>query len=116
MWLTRETLMNGAANGHFYENYVIMEFLKSYSYSKSKVNITYYRDQNAKEIDIFIEENNFIHPLEIKKSANPDRREIKKFSVLDKASIQRGAGGILCMCEEPLPIDSKNTFIPCNLI
>jgi len=116
MWLTRETLMNGAANGHFYENYVIMEFLKSYSYSKSKVNITYYRDQNAKEIDVFIEENNFIHPLEIKKTANPDRREVKKFSVLDKASLQRGAGGIVCMCEEPMPIDSANTFIPCNLI
>jgi len=116
MWLTRETLMNGAASGHFYENYVVAELLRSYSYSPSKANMTYYRDSNAKEIDIFIEENNFIHPLEIKKSANPDRREVKKFSVLEKAGVQRGAGGILCMCEEPLPIDSTNTFIPCNLI
>ena len=116
MWLTRETLMNGAASGHFYENYVIAELMKSYSYSKTKYNLTYYRDQNAKEIDIFIEENNFIHPLEIKKSANPDRREVKKFTVLEKADVQRGAGGIVCMCEEPLPIDSTNTFIPCNLI
>ena len=116
MWLTPETLMNGAASGHYYENYVIIELLKNYSYSRSKVNITYFRDSNAKEIDVFIEENNRIHPLEIKKSAKPDRREIKKFSVIDKTTLEQGAGGIVCMCEEPIPIDDKNCFIPSNLI
>ena len=116
LWLTPETLMNGAASGHFFENYVIAELLKSYSYSPGKANMTFYRDQNAKEIDLFIEENNYIHPLEIKKSANPDRREVKKFSVLDKTTLQTGPGGIICMCEEPVPIDKLNCFIPCNLI
>jgi predicted AAA+ superfamily ATPase len=116
MWLTRETLMNGAASGHFFENYVIAELLKSYSYAPSKANMTYYRDSNAKEIDIFIEENNSVHPLEIKKSASPDRREVKKFAVLEKIAVQTGAGGIICMCEEAIPVDPRNCFIPCNLI
>jgi predicted AAA+ superfamily ATPase len=78
--------------------------------------MTYYRDSNSKEIDIFIEHDNVIHPLEIKKSANPDSREIKKFSVLKKTAIKQGNGGIICMCEEVMPIDAKNCFIPCNLI
>jgi len=116
MWLTRETLMNGAASGHFFENYVVAELLKHYSYSESKGVMTYYRDSNAKEIDIFIEENNLIHPLEIKKSANPDRREVKKFAILEKTNMQIGSGGIISMCEEPVPIDAMNCFIPCNLI
>lgn len=116
MWLTPHTLMNGAASGHFFENYVVMELLKNYSYSPSKVNMTYFRDSNAKEIDIFIEENNKIHPFEIKKSANPDRREVKKFDVLSKTTLETGEGGIICMCEEPVPIDALNCFIPCNLI
>jgi len=116
MWLTRETLMNGAASGHFFENHVIAELFKSYSYSPLKSNMTYYRDSNAKEIDIFVQENNLIHSLEIKKSANPDRREIKKFAVLDKTTVQTGAGGIICMCEEVIPIDSQNCYIPYNLI
>lgn len=94
MWLTADTLRNGAASGHYYENYVVMELVKNYAYAKSKVNITYFRDSNAKEIDVFIEENNVIHPLEIKKSASPDRREVKKYSVIDK----------------------DNCFIPSNLI
>lgn len=116
MWLTPDVLRSGAASGHFYENYVVMELVKNYAYSKNKANVTYYRDANAKEIDVFVEENNVIHPLEIKKSANPDKREVKKYSVLDKAELERGYGGIVCMCEEPLPIDDKNCFIPSNLI
>ena len=116
MWLTRDTLMNGAASGHYFENYVVAELLKDYSYSQSKVNLTYYRDSNAKEIDVLIEENGKIHPLEIKKSANPNRREIKKYEVLEKTGMQIGAGGIICMCEEVILINSRNSFIPCNLI
>lgn len=116
MWLSPETLMNGAASGRYYENYVVMEFVKTYAYSKSKANLSYYRDANAKEIDIFIEENDTIHPIEIKKSASPDRRETKKYSVIDKTALTRGCGGIVCMCEEVIPIDDMNCFIPSNII
>ena len=116
MWLTPDVLRQGAASGHYYENYVVMEIVKNYAYAKNKANITYYRDSNAKEIDVFVEENNMIHPLEIKKSASPDKREVKKYEVLDKAALMRGDGGIVCMCEEPIPIDDKNCFIPSNLI
>ena len=116
LWPTYETLMNGAASGHCFENFVVMETLKSYAYSKETANMSYYRDVNAKEIDLFVETGGRIHPLEIKKTANPDRREIKKFDVLDKTGIVRGAGGIICMCEETIPIDDQNCFIPCNLL
>lgn len=116
MWLSPETLMSGAASGHYYENYVVMEFVKTYAYSKNKVNLSYYRDSNAKEIDIFIEENDTVHPIEIKKSASPDRREIKKYSLIEKTSLQQGCGGIVCMCEDVMPIDNLNCFIPGNII
>ena len=116
MWLTSQTLMTGAASGHFYENYVVTELLKTYTYSGAKVNMTYYRDSNDKEIDLLIEENNRIHPLEIKKSANPDIREVKKFAVLENTGLEHGYGGIICMCEDVIPIDEKNCFIPCNSI
>ena len=48
-----------------------MELVKNYVYAKSKVNLSYFRDSNAKEIDVFIEENNVIHPLEIKRVLRP---------------------------------------------
>ena len=66
MWLTRDTLMNGAASGHYFENYVVMELIKNYAYAKFTANLTYYRDANMKEIDVFVEADFQIHPLEIK--------------------------------------------------
>lgn len=116
MWLTRDTLMNGAASGHYFENYVVVELLKSFAYSKTKANLFYYRDSNAKEVDLFIESDGYVHPIEIKKSGSPNRKEVTKFALLDKASVPRGYGGIVCMCGEPMPIDDKNFFIPCSLI
>jgi len=116
MWPTRDTLVNGAASGHYFENFVVVELLKNYAYVQSRSNMTYFRYSNAKEIDIFVERGTSVHPLEIKKSANPDRREVKKFGVLDKTTTEKSYGGITCMCEEVIPMGSKNSFIPCSLI
>jgi len=116
MWPTRDTLMHGAVNGHYFENYVVIELLKNYAYASTNARLSYYRDANAKEIDIFVEADGQIHPLEVKISANPNRREVKKYALLDKADLTRGCGGIICMCEETIPIDSQNCFIPCSLI
>jgi len=116
MWPTWETLMNGAASGHYFENFVVVELLKNYAYSRDKASMTFFRDSNAMEIDLLIEKNTATHPFEIKKSASPDSRDAKKFAVLDKMLLARGYGGVICMCEEVIPIDSNNCFIPCNLI
>ncbi len=116
MWTSRDTLMNGAASGHFFENYVVMEFLKMYSYSKSKTNMTFYRDTNQKEIDIVLEENGILHPLEIKKGSNPEKKAISSFRLLEKSSLEIGEGGIICMIEKPYPLDENNNYIPCNII
>ncbi len=115
-WLTPETLREGAAGGHFYENYVVMELVKNYAYARDAALLSFYRDENAKEIDVFVEENGKIHPLEIKQIANPAKKEIKKFGVIDKTSLVRGDGGIICMYPSPFPIDRNNSFIPSNLI
>ncbi len=116
MWTSKETLMNGAASGHFFENYIVAEFLRMYSYSKSKVNMTFYRDTNQKEIDIVLEENGMLHPLEIKKATNPEKKAISSFQLLEKSSLKIGEGGIICMVEKPFPLDANNSLIPCNII
>ena len=65
---------------------------------------------------VFVQQNQEIHPLEIKKSANPDKREVKKYALLDRAALKRGCGGIVCMCEQVTPIDAQNCFIPCHVL
>ena len=115
-WTSRDVLMNGAAAGHFYENYVVGEFIRNAAYGKNKVNLNFYRDQNMKEIDLIAEENGILHPVEIKKASEPERKLLRAFSVLKKTEKQIGNGGIVCMTDVPLPIDEKNCYIPSNII
>ncbi len=116
MWTTKDTLMNGAVSGHYYENHILMELVRNYAYGKEKANLTFYRDTHQKEVDIFLEESGMIHPFEIKKAAHPDRKEVKKFELIEKSNLKRGPGGIICMCDSPFPIDELNTYIPGNII
>lgn len=115
-WLTKETLMNGHDVGHYFENFVVTELIKDLHYSSANYDLTYFRDSNSKEVDLFLESNNTIHPLEIKLSASPDKREVKKYEMLDKNSIPRGNGGIVCMTPSVLPIDERNNFIPISIL
>lgn len=115
-WTTRDVLMNGAASGHYYENYVIAELLRHYAYGRNKVNLSFYRDNKMKEIDLIIEETGILHPVEIKKSASPDKNAIKSFSVLKEGGRTVGNGAVFCMSEAVLPITETNYIVPSNII
>ncbi|MBO4572471.1 MAG: ATP-binding protein [Clostridia bacterium] len=115
-WTTRDVLMNGAASGHYYENYVIAELLRHYAYGKNKVNLNFYRDNKMKEIDLIIEENGVLHPVEIKKSSAPDKSAIKSFSVLKSGERTVGSGAVICMSDVVIPLDENNLIVPSNVI
>ena len=115
-WTSRDVLMNGAASGHYFENYVVGEFVRNYAYGKSRVNLNFYRDRNMKEIDLVIEADGILHPVEIKKGSSPERKLVNAFSVLKETEKQTGNGGIVCITDTPLPIDEKNCFIPPGIL
>lgn len=115
-WLSKDTLLNGNAAGQYFENFVVTELIKDLDYHSVNYDISYFRDSNSKEIDVFLEYENKIHPLEIKLSSSPDRREVKKYAVLETNSIPRGKGGIICMIPSVLPIDQDNSYIPVNVL
>lgn len=115
-WTSRDTLMNGAASGHFLENYVVSEMIRNASYGEREMNLNFYRDKNQKEIDLIVETDGVLHPFEIKRSASPERKAIKAFGVLEKSDREVGPGGIICMAEKPFPIDANNSLIPVNII
>ena len=76
-WNTPETLEAGAKSGEILETFVIAEILKSYLHNGRKPNISFYRDKDKKEIDVILEENGKVYPIEIKKKTNPDKKDIK---------------------------------------
>lgn len=115
-WSNSTALMNGAAAGKFFENYVVGEFLRAFACGEKQARMYFYRDSNQKEIDLVIEQDNVLHPVEAKRAANPDRRTVKAFSVLAKANESVGNGAVACLAERPYPIDRDNSYLPCNII
>jgi predicted AAA+ superfamily ATPase len=115
-WNSAETLEVSAMAGPFFETYVVGEMVKSYLNAGIRPPLFYYRDTDKKEIDIIIEQNNTLYPIEIKKSANPGRDSIRHFSVLQKIGKPIGPGCVVCLVSDLLPIDRQNYFVPVWLI
>ena len=109
-------LANGAINGAILENFVVAELLKTYHNDAKECLLWYYRDSNSNEIDMVIESDGALHPLEIKRSVNPGTELIHAFHLLDRASVPRGVGAILCMRPRLSAIDSENFIVPVWMI
>ena len=115
-WSSAETLQSGAMNGAILENYVVAEIRKTYLNCGKDPYMYYYRDKDAREIDIILEHDGVLNPIEIKKSANPGSELIKVFKLLDKSSAKRSKGAFVCMKPELSAIDRENYIIPVWMI
>ena len=111
-WSSAETLESGAMNGAILENYVVAEIMKTYLNNGKEPFMYYYRDKDAKEIDIVLEHDGVLNPIEIKKSSNPGSELIKVFDLLDRSSIPRSKGAVICMKPELSAIDRENYIVP----
>lgn len=115
-WTSAETAMEGAMNGALLENYTVAEVVKSYQNSGLEPFLYYYRDADAKEIDLLLERDGKLFPVEIKKMATPPKKLTKVFELIDKSPLQRGTGAILCMADKLGAFDQNNLIIPISLI
>ena len=111
-----EIRMNGAINGAILENYTVAETRKTWLNSAKECLMHYYRDKDTNEIDMVVEADGELHPLEIKKSTNPGTELASAFKVLDKGSVPRGTGAILCLREELSAIDRSTFILPIWMI
>ncbi len=111
-WKTSEVLEKGTMAGSFFENYVIVEIIKSYNNSgELRPPVYFYRDKEKREIDLIIEQNGKLYPIEIKKTANPNKNMIENFKVLEMVK-EVGEGAIICVYDKIINLDEKNRVIP----
>lgn len=115
-WSSPVIAESGAMNGALLENYTVSEIMKSYQNAGLEPYLYYYRDRDAKEIDVIMEGDGKLCPLEIKKTATPDKRIIKTFGVIDKAPLKIGTGAVLCMAEQLGAFDKNNLIVPIWMI
>lgn len=119
-YLTRytspEILANGAINGAILENYVVSELIKTYHNQGKECPLWYYRDKSMQEIDVIMESDGMLSPLEIKRSVSPGSELVNTFQVLDRGAVPRGKGAILCMRPALSAVDAENYIVPIWMI
>ena len=115
-WDSPKTLEVSAMSGKIFETYVVSEILKSYHNAGMRPPIYYYRDTDGKEIDLVLEYNGTVYPIEIKKTGNPGKEAVKNFIVLRNSGRPIGEGSVICLYNKVMPIDKNNWIIPVWLI
>lgn len=131
-WISADTLKNGAMAGAMFETFVVNEILKSYSNEgiNYDFNVFYYNGKDKKkrkangeeievdgEIDLIIQENGILYPIEIKMSTSPKAEMASAFDILDGIpDKKRGMGTIICLYEKKLFLRENLIALPIEYI
>lgn len=115
-WSSPETLEAGAMSGAILETWIMGELLKSWWHNGLRAPFYYYRDKDQKEVDLLIIQDGTVYPLEFKKTASPDKHDIRHFSVLSKLGLAIGMGGVVCVAEQMLPLGRGVWSIPVRVL
>jgi predicted AAA+ superfamily ATPase len=122
-WSSPETLEAGAMAGRFFESWVFSEIYKSFLNAGIEPPLFYYRDKQKNEIDLLIQKEDLLQPIEIKKTASPGHNSVLNFRQLapletlqTEHKVQIAEGSVLCMVSRPLPESAENWYIPAWLI
>jgi len=111
---TESLLMNGPMAGSLFENYVMQEIVKYYYHHGKRPNIFYLRTHNQLEIDVIIEHQLALYPMEIKLSKTINvgmAKPIEQFQQLFSAlNIQPGT--IVSLTDDTIPITRHVTTQP----
>ena len=112
-WNTANVLENGAMSGAFSKPCYIRNSKSYYNAGILEPSIYYYRNNDGKEVDILIEENGILYPLEIKKTATPSKEHISNFVALSAIkNMKIASGGIICMYDKMISINEEHKIIP----
>lgn len=115
-WSSPEVAESGAMSGALLENFAVSEIMKGYQNAGLEPFLRYYRDRDAKEIDVIIEGDGKLCPIEIKKTATPDKRITRAFGVINKSPLKLGTGAVLCMSDRLGAFDKDNLIVPVWMI
>lgn len=104
--------------GAFFETFVVAEILKSYANTGIlEPPLFFYRDKEQNEIDLLVMEGSTLHPIEIKKHADPKPGDAAAFKTLDAIpGITRGSGCVLCLYEKAAPLGGNDMVVPVSWI
>ncbi len=123
-WSSAAALEAGAMSGQIFETYVFGEVYRSYLNAGQKAPVYFFRNNDRKEVDLLLDRDGTLFPVEVKKTAAPNGRDAKNFSALDPvaaddvpadlAALKReiGTGTVVCMAGDAFPVSPQTWAFP----
>lgn len=109
-WRDSQATAYGAFAGALFETFVVEEILKSYWHRGIEPRVFYFRTKEKIEVDLLIEKNGRLLPIEVKLSSSVRQEDTKNISYLKKSGLPIGAGAVVAPVQQPYPL-SKDLFV-----
>lgn len=123
-WENPRALEIGAFSGQIFETFVFSEISKSYVNAGKRPPLSFFRNNDKREIDLLLEQDGMLYPIEVKKTASPSSADTKNFHALDPIAgdtipselqaLKReiGTGCVVCMASDTFPINERAWAFP----
>ena len=111
-WTSPEALEAGAMSGAILETFLFSEILKSYWFNGQSGPFYFYRDKEQREIDLLIEQNGVLYPVEFKKTSHPGKEVLKNFAALENLNLPIGHGAVVSLADKHIPLTDHVDVVP----
>jgi predicted AAA+ superfamily ATPase len=115
-WESAQSLSIGSMSGAILENYVVAELIKGFKNAGREPFLNYYRDKDGREIDILMQRDGLVFPMEVKRSVSPSPSATRTFRMLAMEYPRRSTGAVLCMADSLSALDSETLIVPISYL
>lgn len=104
--------------GALFETAMVSEIRKTLSLTGGSSNLYHWRASTGAEVDCIIERNGWLHPIEIKLTSQPTRKQTLGLQAFRKAHPEQriGHGLMLCAVEQPRWLSDDVLALPWGLV
>ncbi len=115
---TPDVIGSHPLQGSLFETYVCMEIIKNIQKMALSPNMYHFRSYSGAEVDLILEIDGVLYPVEIKAKSNPSRRDVRGFAAFKDCfpNEKIGNGLLVCSIEQPLQLSDDVVAIPWWLI
>ena len=115
-WHHPEVAFRGAMAGALFENHVVGEILKSYWHRGQNAPLYFWRTREGQEVDLLIEEDGLLFPVEVKLSASPTRAALRGIDALRRLDVPLGPAAVVCLAERACPLTADVRILPVSAL
>lgn len=110
-------LMGHPQAGHLFETFVVQDCLKQLSAVLRSAHVYHWRTAAGAEVDLIIEHNGVLYPIEIKLKSHPTYSDIKGIKAFRETypKLNIAPGIVLCPTDQIWPIDHNTYAVPFDL-